>query len=161
MGPFVVVGVDPGPVTGLAVIGPHTRHEVAQCSPGAVVALIGALVGELPEDVPVLIAVERFVVGPRAARSATPTAGRIARGVVEDVARAFKPCSAPTGTRVIERSAVDVKPWATDLRLAAAGLLDPTKGMPHARDACRHALYAAVRDGGLPDPLSRSSKVNA
>jgi hypothetical protein len=51
-----------------------------------------------------------------------------------------------------------VKPWATDERLAAAGLLDPTKGMRHARDAARHALFCAVRDFGLPDPLSAKAR---
>jgi hypothetical protein len=48
-----------------------------------------------------------------------------------------------------------VKPWATDERLEAAGLLDLTKGMRHARDAARHALFTAVKDGGVPDPLSK------
>jgi hypothetical protein len=47
-----------------------------------------------------------------------------------------------------------VKPWATDTRLAAAGLMEPTTGMRHARDAARHALFAAVKTYGLPDPLS-------
>jgi hypothetical protein len=47
-----------------------------------------------------------------------------------------------------------VKPWAVDKRLHAAGLLDMTAGMRHARDAARHALFCAVKDYGLPDPLS-------
>jgi hypothetical protein len=55
---------------------------------------------------------------------------------------------------VFLRNASLVKTWATDKRLAAAGLLDATKGMQHARDASRHALYAAVHTGMARDPLS-------
>jgi hypothetical protein len=65
---------------------------------------------------------------------------------------------AKTGVRgSYARSAADVKPWATDTRLQAAGLLDLTKGMRHARDAARHALFCAVCDFGLTDPLSRKA----
>jgi hypothetical protein len=38
-----------------------------------------------------------------------------------------------------------------------SGLYTPTKNMPHARDAAKHALYAAVRYGFLRDPLSQRS----
>ena len=78
-------------------------------------------------------------------------AGRVTReliGVLADLA-----AGRPQVT-VIRRPAGLVLPWATNHRLAAAGLMAPTVGMPHARDAARHALYAAVRDGGMPDPLS-------
>ena len=56
------------------------------------------------------------------------------------------------------RPAANVKSWvqARDwARLKAAGLWDITAGQPHARSAAWHCLYAAVHDGGLPDPLSR------
>ena len=42
--------------------------------------------------------------------------------------------------------------------MAAAGLLEPTKQLRHARDAARHALFAAVADCGIPDPLSRKAR---
>jgi hypothetical protein len=51
-----------------------------------------------------------------------------------------------------------VKPWATDKRLTAAGLLAMTAKMADARDACRHALYTAVHDAGIPDPLSAAGR---
>jgi hypothetical protein len=54
-----------------------------------------------------------------------------------------------------ERAAGLVKPWATDKRLLAAGLYQLCQGMPHARDAARHAIYCAAQDCGMPDPLSR------
>jgi hypothetical protein len=62
------------------------------------------------------------------------------------------------GARWFQRPAAHVKPWATDERLEAAGLLEATKGMRHARDAARHALFAACKDGGIPDPLSKRSR---
>jgi hypothetical protein len=96
------------------------------------------------------VAVERFVVGRRAARSSTPGAGAITRGmvgVIEAWATDYR-------CKVNARAAADVKPWAVDKRLHAAGLLDLTAGMRHARDAARHALFCAVKDFGLPDPLS-------
>jgi hypothetical protein len=60
---------------------------------------------------------------------------------------------------VFLRAAALVKPWATDRRLTAAGLLDPTAGMGHARDAARHALYAAVHLQLTTDPLSKKTRV--
>jgi len=49
----------------------------------------------------------------------------------------------------------DVKPWAIPARLVKAGLIKPTEGMRHARDAARHALYAAVHERITADPLSK------
>lgn len=149
---LTVLGVDPGPTTGIALLtfmvdgwvplGP----DVVQCNAGIAVAVVRSLTIEPPTA----LAVERFVVGPRAARSSTPVAGQITRELIGLLA------GVPAAQHV-QRSAAEVKPWATDRRLDAAGLLAPTKGMPHARDACRHALFSAVRDCGLPDPLSKRS----
>ena len=156
-----IVGIDPGPVVGIALlwVGEASggdrpiwlgTSDAAQATPGLIGAILVGLAGHQP-----VIAVERFVVGPRAARSATASAGAVARDVVaivEDWARA-------QGLPFHARSAVEVKPWATDARLSAVGLLDLTAGMRHARDAARHALFCAVRNYGLPDPLSlRASK---
>ena len=58
------------------------------------------------------------------------------------------------GVAVVTRPPAPVKAWATDDRLRDAGLYKLTAGKPHARDAARHALYAAVRDLGLRDPKS-------
>lgn len=60
------------------------------------------------------------------------------------------------GITVTVRPPALVKPWATDRRLEAAGLMSATAGMPdHARDGARHCLYTACHDLGLRDPLSR------
>jgi hypothetical protein len=152
-----VVGVDPGPVTGIVRLRlgrnglPRTLlgAEALQVTEGLVAATLDALDRDCPDALSV--AIERFVVGPRSSRSAKAKDGEITREIVAVVrdwaSRSSLSCHA--------RTAAQVKPWATDERLAAAGLLETTKGMRHARDAARHALYCAVRTYGLPDPLSR------
>lgn len=157
-----VIGVDPGPIPGIVRLWLEHGHgptrlleiEALQTTPRLIVPVLDML----SADGRCAVALERFVVGQRAARSATPTAGAVTRamvGVVEDWART----TGPAGWRrdLLRRSASEVKPWATDRRLEAAGLLAATHGMRHARDAARHALFCAVRDFGLPDPLSRSA----
>jgi hypothetical protein len=63
------------------------------------------------------------------------------------------------GITAVTRAPSLVKPWATDKRLSAAGLWEVTNGMPdHARDAARHCLYAACKDAGMRDPLSRAGE---
>lgn len=148
-----VIGIDPGPVVGITGIwlaedNRIARTDVAQCSVGCVQRVLKGLL--LPTSV---VAVERFVVGSRSARSNTARAGEAARSVQAVVVE----WSQSNKVHCVERSAAEVKPWATDTRLDAAGLLAPTTGMRHARDAARHALFAAVKTYGLPDPLSKAS----
>lgn len=144
-----VIGIDPGGTTGICIYNLGARTgELLQATPGVAIEVIERLASG---RVVVRLAVERFVVGPRSARSSTAKAGQTTReliGALEDFSRRF-------GIRVVQRSASEVKPWATDKRLTAAGLL--VKGMPHAVDGARHALFCAVSDCGLPDPLSRST----
>lgn len=149
--PFVI-GVDPGRTTGIAVYDGLGDAELLQTTPGVVHEVVDALLSCIGPHRPRLVAIERFVVGTRASRSASAKAGETTRELIGMVrATAIRHNAA-----VVERSASEVKPWATDKRLEAAGLL--VRGMPHACDAARHALYAAVKDGGLPDPLSRKSR---
>lgn len=159
LGVVRVVGVDPGPIPGVAMLvtgAGRTRAAVFQCNADAVLTLLGMLLDSQPAAALTVLAVEQFIVGRRAARSAAPGAGMVTREMVGAVARLG---DALPGIHVVRRAAHDVMRWATDERLDAAGLLSVTRGMPHARAASRHALYAAVRDGNLPDPLS--SKVRA
>lgn len=165
-GPVRVVGVDPGPVPGVAVLsfadGWPLSASVFQCDADSVLWLIrpaslvppGKLADTFPERI--VLAVERFVIGPRSSHLATPRAAATTRDMVGAVIELGRELA---GVTVVQRCAAEVMPWATDRRLAAAGLLTVTKTMPHARAAARHALFAAVRDGGLPDPLS--AKVRA
>lgn len=158
--PVQIVGVDPGPIPGVALltaIGPRlTGRAVFQCDPGSAAWLVHAL---LTRDGPAkkVFAVERFVVGPRAGRLSTPRAAAATRNMVGALV-AF--AEGITGVKVVQRCAAEVMPWASDRRLTEAGLHDVTKAMPHARAAARHALFAAVRDGGMADPISVKARVS-
>lgn len=150
---ITVIGVDPGPTTGICllrcdVFGDgrvlHSPPDVVQCSPHMVDNIIAAI----PLHPDTLIAVERFVVGRKSMRAGRD--GEITRDLVGALEDTY-------GFHLVLQNAVDVKRWATDPRLDAAGLLAPTTGMRHARDGARHALYAAVKHLGYPDPLSRKA----
>lgn len=144
-----VLGVDPGGVTGLCLLDVDRRHfELVQTTPGLVLTIVSAL---LPTSVDVTLAIEKFVVGPRAGSSANPSAGATTRQLIG----ALVELGGSLGVRVVLRSAAEVKPWATNQRLVRAGLRVPT-GMGHAGDAGRHATFEAVQSGGFPDPLSRN-----
>lgn len=153
-----VLGADPGETTGLARLDLDGFREpkLIQVTDATLVLallddLLGALLGaQAPDEV--LFAIEQFVVGRRAGRSSTPKAGRTTR----DLIGAMQLWALERGIRVVLRSASEVKPWATDIRLRAAGLY--LRGAPHARDAARHAIYSAVCDCGFPDPLSARAR---
>lgn len=157
MTPARVFGIDPGPIPGIVglwVLGPEralSGIDVVQCSSGAAGAVLDVLLGT-GSDLATLVQIERFVVGPRAAHSAHASAGTETRELIGGLLAQLHQV---TSAEVVQRSAAAVKPWATDERLDAAGLLDATKGMRHARDAARHAMFAAVHNGTLPDPLSK------
>lgn len=159
-----VVGVDPGPVPGIVVLdvqaGALLGAEVIQCTAGVAPRLVESLVRGWPS----VVAVEKFVVGPRSGRSSSAAAGARTRDLVGELRHvADSEVARGGGVTFLDRPAAQVKPWATDARLAACrvgrqrglDLIDLTKGMRHSRDAARHGLYAAVRDAGLTDPLSR------
>lgn len=151
MNPRTVIGADPGGTTGLVrfdLDGFRKPVLTQVCDPLMVLPVVTDLLGA-QDPAEVLLAVEQFVVGMRAARSSTPKGGQTARELIGALAGW---AIDGRGIRVVIRKAAEVKPWATDRRLTAAGLY--LRGAPHARDAARHALYAAVRDCGLPDPLS-------
>lgn len=158
-----ILGVDPGPMvgivgflvpdgsTGACVIG---APDVVQCSDHVILSVLGSLVDRCVSHsrtpVTVYVALEKFVVGPRATGVNAPQASAKTREAIALIRE-----WAASRATFVERRAIDVKPWTTDARLHAAGLFDPTKGMRHARDGARHALFCAVSDAGLPDPFSR------
>lgn len=156
------IGIDPGPVPGIVHLWPHgggrrkLQIDVVQCSERAAPAVLWGLLDSARTclgQAPALVQIEKFVVGRGSMKS-----GR-AGGVTRDlVGRLRSEAENQPNVTVVVRPAATVKPWATDERLEAAGLLEATKGMRHARDAARHALFAAVKDGGIPDPLSRKAR---
>jgi hypothetical protein len=150
-----VIGVDPGPVPGFVMLdytdGLLTSSDVVQCSASVAPLIFGEIVRDLDGEFPI-VGLERFVVRGRSGRSATSKAGEQTRDLIGRLVQAAGAYIDPGDWHA--RTAGEVKPWATDERLEAAGLLDLTKGMRHARDAARHALFTAVKSG-VPDPLSK------
>lgn len=158
-----VIGIDPGPLPGVVRLhlevsgdkwsGCSARlidAQALQVTPGLLITVLEGI--NYTTEIGA-VAYERFVVGRRSAQSSTPAAGARTRNMIGEL----EAWAGPRWRSVFARSASEVKPWATDARLDAAGLLDLTKGMRHARDAGRHALFCAVRDFGLADPLSRKA----
>lgn len=153
---WLIIGVDPGPtpgVFGLSVAGSRIDYtDVAQVSHDLIAPFLSMLVEVTPHS-DLLIAVEKFVVSRRSGRSSSAGAGAVTRDMVGVIER----CGEELGAVVVQRPAVLVKGWAGDERLARAGLEVPS-GMRHARDAARHALFAACHAGHLPDPMSKTYK---
>lgn len=155
-----ILGVDPGRTTGIAALslfdGELTHHCLIQCSHDAVNWLVATMLDSKPEQLTtdrLVLAVEQFVVRRRAGQSGDAAAGLITRNMIGQLT-SIGPVH---GAAVYLRSASEVKPWSTDRRLAAAGL-NISSAMRHAGDAARHALFAAVHDCGLPDPLSTRNR---
>jgi hypothetical protein len=153
----VIVGVDPGPTTGIAAL--YTARfqpaRIVQCDARTAPLILAGLMHQwAPETARIVLAIEKFVVRQRAGRSSSAGAGQVTRDLVGELTA----MAGQFGAVLVRRAAAEVKPWALDERLAAAELLAPTKGMPHARDAARHTLFAAVRDCGMPDPLSAKAR---
>lgn len=148
----VYVGVDPGPSTGIVVLvfdDVGVEWYVFQCNSDAAIYLLGFL---CQKYAPRCVSYEAFVPSNRAGNKGkdADTTRRIA-GQVETTAMGFS--HRIPKTFIVARKAADVKPWATDKRLEKLKFPMGAK-FKDARDAARHALYAAVRDGKERDPLA-------
>lgn len=161
-----VVGVDPGPVPGIVMLdfeypGPVLggRASVLQADHATAPLLFDALLRD--RLCRTVVQVETFVVGRSSMKSGRP--GAVTRDLVGVLQALWQNFDATRTGRLgghwFQVPAGGVKPWATDERLEAAGLLEATKGMRHAKDAARHALYRAVKLGAATDPLSRKAHV--
>jgi hypothetical protein len=139
-----VAGLDPGPKPGSVLLTITASHVDAD---GPVASTVTARTGvELAEILEAdYVAVERYVLQPRSGRSQDKGAQTATMVMAEDMyARAL----ASVGRASLQYLGPgNVKPWATDRRLERYGVL--VKGGHH-RDACRHALYYAVRLRLLP-----------
>lgn len=153
-----VIGIDPGPTPGLVRLryldGVLTTVDVVQCSSNMLMTVaLTLLPGKAVLDSETYLQVERFVIGRASMRSGS--AGAITR---DQVGRLLELAAGIGNVYPVQRPATEVKAWATDKRLSNAGLINPTKGMTHARDAARHALFCAVADGKIKDPLSTRAR---
>ena len=165
------IGIDPGPTTGLirldytaassGQIGTpfgRPRVTVAQCSANVAVDVYRALLGD--DDVWTWTQAERYVIGRKSAHAGA--SGTVTQALLGELGQASADHLDDSGPRTggwsSMHNASAVKAWATGERLKAAGLWDWTTGMGHARDAARHALFAAVHSGKVPDPLSKRAR---
>jgi hypothetical protein len=140
-----VLGVDPGPHTGVAWLTEGRAPLVFQCNPAAAVPLVEWLLDSNEGPAHVSLAGEGFVPGRGA--GARQEGAMVTRALIEDLDAAHDGWH--------WRSAAAVKPWAR-LRLEKSGLLALTDGLgQHSRDAAMHAIFCAVHDRDWPDPLSK------
>jgi hypothetical protein len=153
---IVAIGMDPGPTPGIVRLtystdGDLLMVDVVQCTAHTALDLLEVLL-RVTVGTEVYFQVEKFVHNTKGGSGA---AGRITRDMVGS---AITMVQTGRNAWVNQRSAHDTKDWATDARLEAAGLLPYVKGMTHAKDAARHALFTAVAEGMILDPLSRKAK---
>lgn len=155
---IVAIGMDPGPRPGLVALTYAEQVlvdvKVVQCTANVALDVLELwLSAYLLHGNDLYFGVERYV-DRQTGRSSR--AGQLTKDMVGQAVRA---CAGRAYG--VFNNASRVKAWATDGRLLAAGLMEPTKGMPHARDAARHALFTAVHDGKCPDPYSRRARNRA
>lgn len=154
---ILAIGNDPGPKAGLVGLlygnGHKIGTKIAQVSPNMLTDVLGLLIdwGRSANADEIYVGVERFVHSKKGGGGA---AGKLTR---EQIGGVIQYCGYRR-VHCIERPAVQVKTWATDARLEKVQLIRPTAGMGHARDAARHALFTAVADGNIVDPLSRKAR---
>lgn len=159
-----VVGVDGGGTTGLALLilektDPAQKfHTVKETTfyqfEGASADTVRGNIEALHPDI---IAVEDFVSMRRAGRLAGYRKGGKLAADIAAVVAAMRPPGTPgrqdgkTYYPITRNSAGRAKKWGSDRRLAAAGIRP--RGMVHAMDAARHALFTACNLGLVEDPL--------
>ncbi len=131
----VVLGVDPGVTCGVVLLTPGQPPLAYACGHHGAYGLVTYLIESNEGPVRIIAAGEEFREGRGA--GARQAGAAVTRAVIADL----DPLLAWHW-----RSAAAVKPWSTDKRLQAASLYDLTSKMVDGRDACRHAMYAAVHD---------------
>lgn len=153
---IVAVGMDPGPKPGLVKLVYSEQRlvgvYVVQCSLNCALDTLETWLRQAEGLSEIYVQVEKFVIGSGSYRAGSP--GRRTRDLVGSALT----LATGYGAHALQRPASDAKTWASNGRLLAAGIEADVKGMPHARDAARHALYTACKDANIPDPFSRRAK---
>ena len=161
---MVAKDIDPGSLASLGIdTGPHTGFFAAwwskttwelqyalafECAAVMAPAMLRVLMEAVP-SIPFRAAgIEAFVARGKSVKLAGVRAAAM-HAEQHELLAVLNHC----GVHCQARPAGMVKPWATDKRLEAAGLLTLAGSSPHIRDAGRHMLFSACQ-AGLPDPLS-------
>jgi hypothetical protein len=147
-----VLGIDPGPSTGIGLLRRDGRARAFQCDAGAAAWLLTAVCADAVLAGRGAAGIEGFA--PGNGPGAVMRAGRLTR----DQVRQLEAVAAGWGIPVTARYMAHVRPWASDERLRRAGLYELTAGGAHCRAAMRHALFCAVHDCGWPDPVGREGR---
>lgn len=144
-------GIDAGPSTGIAVltVNPRGEFEWAVMQVNGELAL-SAISWVYDLFCPAAVGVEKFVVSNRAGTKGKDA--EITRRIATHAYEAAYAIRREPPSMSFYRMAAEIKPWATDKRLEKTGFPMGTK-FKDARDAGRHALYCACRDGKVRDPL--------
>jgi hypothetical protein len=164
------IGIDPGPATGMCFLdydnGSLVGRTLIQADGGsAVYVLKGMLASYYSTDYGIGASVgrrtgsvEKFITGQAAGSRGKPA--EVTRQLVMELAEMLQ----LFGYAVTLRPAADVKPWASDKRLTAAGVIGTSAFHGKLRDsfdAARHCLYGAHEAGIIQDPLIRKRETNA
>jgi hypothetical protein len=152
------VGVDPGPATGICFLdydkGRLAGRTLLQCDAASAVIVLRGMLTAFYADGRVLrrtASVEQFRTGTSAGSAGK--GAQVTRQLVMEIAEMLQLFH----YTVRIRPAADVKPWASDKRLTAAGAVTGAMhgDMNHAYDAARHAIFEARSSGVIRDPLLR------
>ena len=132
-----VVAVDPGGTTGLALWSPALGLSMRELSPAdqAVDWLADVLGSGNPKR---SVVVERYIITPATAKMSQQHDALEIIGAVKFLVRKY-------GHTLTMQTPAEAKKFSTDTKLKNVGWYQP--GLPHARDASRHALLYLAKQG--------------
>lgn len=149
----IAIGIDPGVTSGICVLEYDMNRSLVtpilmQVNEAGFTPILNFLLSSRQGAV---VAIEKFVTG-----NSAGTKGKNA-DVTRELVTVANTLGELAHCHTVIRQASDVKLWASDKRLQKAGILTDSNrtSVRHSLDAGRHALYAAVADLHMPDPLAR------
>lgn len=133
---ILVVGLDPGGTSGLCIWQPGLDPSLREASPPETMDILRAFA--LGYENTVTFVVENFIITPATAKMSQQTDALELIGVVKYLCQTYD-------QQYVLQTPSEAKKFSTDAKLKAAGWYSP--GLPHARDASRHVLLYAAKNG--------------